>query len=350
MFVITIGAIVLNFLVKDTIAWERYASTFPYDAKYMVPVSLNKTLADIYAESHHNFIKPEYVGPNFKVINDKELHFKCESLMYEVIESDKRAKDPCVITDELQKKFTLNGLIGGELQCIPANYSEIQNGAVGNWTWKFNEIEEYDRVIEDCGPAYGNSACIEMCERYGPEFIKDKVGMVLGTQTPWAENGLIHFGAKHIITVEYMKIVSEHPKLSAIHPVELAKKFLTHSLPPVDFIFTYSSLEHDGLGRYGDPINPYADLESIARAHCLLKPNGVLFLGLPVGPDKVESYLHRIYGKHRMALILPLWEPIDLINNYLNLSDPNTYAGNFLNQLIWVLKKKNKHHHSSVRK
>jgi len=63
MFVITIGAIVLNFLVKDTIAWERYASTFPYDAKYMVPVSLNKTLADIYAEPHHNFIKPEYVGP-----------------------------------------------------------------------------------------------------------------------------------------------------------------------------------------------------------------------------------------------------------------------------------------------
>ena len=30
--------------------------------------------------------------------------------------------------------------------------------------------------------------------------------MVIGTQDPWAERGLIHHGAKHVITVEYMKI------------------------------------------------------------------------------------------------------------------------------------------------
>jgi hypothetical protein len=38
-------------------------------------------------------------------------------------------------------------------------------------------------------------------------------------------------------------------------------------------------VEHDGLGRYGDPINPFGDLESIARARCLLKHGGILFLG-----------------------------------------------------------------------
>ena len=60
-------------------------------------------------------------------------------------------------------------------------------------------------VVSRCG-AYANSACIETVEKYGEEYIKDKVGMVIGTQDPWAERGLIHHGAKHIITVEYMKI------------------------------------------------------------------------------------------------------------------------------------------------
>ncbi len=72
-------------------------------------------------------------------------------------------------------------------------------------------------------------------------------------------------------------------------------------------IFSYSSLEHDGLGRssiahahvylsrfsfnssvvcrYGDPINPFGDLESVGRARCLLKEKGVLMIGIPVGLD-----------------------------------------------------------------
>lgn len=346
MIQITYTLIILFLVVlQRVIAWRRYSDAFPNDAQDILPVTLNKTLEAIYGEPHMT-IKPEYVGPNFKVISDKELHFKCESLMHEVIESDKRAKNPCIITAELQNKVTLGGHIDGGLSCTPKDFAQIQNGVNGSWTWNFGQIENYDSTIEQCG-GYGNSACIEACARYGPEFIKDKVGMVLGTQNPWAENGLIHFGAKHLITVEYMKIVSEHPKLSTMHPVEVAKKFLEKTLPPVDFIFTYSSLEHDGLGRYGDPINPYADLESIARAHCLLKPNGVLFLGVPVGPDHLEGFDHRIYGKYRLSLILPLWEPIDLINSYLNLSDTKTHLGLYQNQPIWVLKKKNKHHHGN---
>mmetsp|Transcript_33188 Transcript_33188/g.45502 ORF Transcript_33188/g.45502 Transcript_33188/m.45502 type:complete len:346 (-) Transcript_33188:107-1144(-) len=340
--------ILVFLLLQRALSWKRYSDAFPNDAQDMQPVTLNQTLEAIYREPHLS-IKPEYVGPNFKVISDKELHFKCENLMREVIESDKRAKSPCIITPELQKKFTLDGLIEGGLDCTPKDYEQIQNGVSGNWTWNYNLIENYDGSIEQCG-AYGNSACIETCDRYGPEFIKDKVGMVLGTQHPWLEKGLIHFGAKHITTIEYMKIISEHPKLSTMHPVEMAKKFLDKTLPPVDFIFTYSSLEHDGLGRYGDPINPYADLESMARAHCLLKPNGVFFLGIPLGPDHLAGFDHRIYGKHRLSLILPLWEPIDLVNAYLNLSDTKSHVGLYQHQPVLVLKKKSKHHHNSNRR
>ena len=65
--------------------------------------------------------------------------------------------------------------------------------------------------------------------------------------------------------------------------------YLKKQWEPVDLIFSFSSLEHDGLGRYGDPINPFADLESIARAWCMLRDGGTFMLGLPVALDTVVS-------------------------------------------------------------
>ena len=75
----------------------------------------------------------------------------------------------------------------------------------------------------------------------------------------------------------------------------------------------------------------------------MLKPGGILFLGFGVGPDHIAGFNHRIYGKYRMSLILPLWEPIDLVNSYLNLTDTKSYVGVYNNQPIWVLKKKPHH-------
>ena len=266
--------------------------------------------------------------------------------MNEVIKSDATIHNPCHITPELNNLFIMGGLMQGGENCPPPDFDQIQNGVNKTWVWTAEKIDDQKgNGMDSCG-AYGNSACVEACVRYNG-FIKDKVGMVLGTQHPWAESGLIFYGAKHVTTIEYMKIESQHPKLSTMHPVEAAKRYLAKKLEPVDFIFTYSSLEHDGLGRYGDPVNPYADLESIARAHCMLKPNGILFLGFGLGPDMIAGFNHRIYGKYRMQLILPLWEPIDLLNNYLNISDTKTHLGLYQNQPIWVLKKKTARHHGN---
>lgn len=47
----------------------------------------------------------------------------------------------------------------------------------------------------------------------------------------------------------------------------------------------------DGLGRYGDPIDPNGDLLALQQIQCLLKPEGFLFLGIPIGQDLVLHYL-----------------------------------------------------------
>ena len=73
-------------------------------------------------------------------------------------------------------------------------------------------------------------------------------------------------------------------------------------------------IEHSGLGRYGDTLEPYGDYEAIQQVHCMLKPGGILFLGLPEsgdGSSYIEYNAHRVYGTKRLHLVLNGWKLLD---------------------------------------
>ena len=56
------------------------------------------------------------------------------------------------------------------------------------------------------------------------------------------------------------------------------------------------ALEHFGLGRYGDPLNPDGyklGLKNMAR---ILKDDGVLYLSVPIGVERVEFNAHRVFN------------------------------------------------------
>jgi hypothetical protein len=64
----------------------------------------------------------------------------------------------------------------------------------------------------------------------------------------------------------------------------------------VESISALHSVEHFGLGRYGDPINPSADLLTMQSMQRVLKPGGKLYFSVPVGRERVEFNAHRIYS------------------------------------------------------
>ena len=55
-------------------------------------------------------------------------------------------------------------------------------------------------------------------------------------------------------------------------------------------------VEHVGLGRYGDPIDPEGDLKAINELTRVLATNGNLLFVVPVGKPKVMFNAHRIYS------------------------------------------------------
>jgi SAM-dependent methyltransferase len=55
-------------------------------------------------------------------------------------------------------------------------------------------------------------------------------------------------------------------------------------------------VEHIGLGRYGDPLDPNGDLKAIGELKRVLANDGNLLFVVPIGRPRIEFNAHRIYS------------------------------------------------------
>ncbi|HLP97526.1 MAG TPA: DUF268 domain-containing protein [Sideroxyarcus sp.] len=62
-----------------------------------------------------------------------------------------------------------------------------------------------------------------------------------------------------------------------------------------DSLSCLHALEHFGLGRYGDPIDPHGYAAGLCNMARILRPGGVFYLSVPVGKERVEFNAHRIF-------------------------------------------------------
>lgn len=131
--------------------------------------------------------------------------------------------------------------------------------------------------------------------------------------TPRREALCVSLGAT-TVTVDYNPIVFEHPNMTTVTVPQLNGTF--------DVILADSSLDHDGLGRYGDPIAPDADLITMDKLRTLGR---TLLLTVPVGPDLLAFNLMRIYGSLRLPLLLQGWSILDTFGfDPIRLTTPTT--------------------------
>lgn len=63
----------------------------------------------------------------------------------------------------------------------------------------------------------------------------------------------------------------------------------------INSISALCSLEHFGLGRYGDPIDPEACFKCFDNIQKKMQKGGQLFLSLPIGRERVEFNAHRVF-------------------------------------------------------
>jgi hypothetical protein len=71
-----------------------------------------------------------------------------------------------------------------------------------------------------------------------------------------------------------------------------------------DSLSCLHALEHFGLGRYGDRLDPCGHLIGLANLVGMLKHEGILYLSVPIGPQRVEFNSQRVFSmKHLLDLL-----------------------------------------------
>lgn len=116
-------------------------------------------------------------------------------------------------------------------------------------------------------------------------------------------SSILHFGTilSAFVPVkfyDYRPAEIKLPNYSSAHADLLSLPFATGSVASLSCMHT---LEHVGLGRYGDAIDAEGDLKAIAELKRVIKPGGSLLIVVPVGRPKIEYNAHRIYS-HEMIM------------------------------------------------
>lgn len=243
---------------------------------------------------------------------------------------------------KIPEHFLYSFTLGGRIPVEPFYFAQKYAGTTAlHSIWSFKDVNRYVQATHKLRKSLTRNAnsksiplkLIPRISRYGAQNtldialamkkwqieIQNKHILVVGSERPWLEGMLIGFGAKKVTTLEYGSIISEHPIISTVTVANLTKAVLQNNheyFGLFDTAFSYSSIEHSGLGRYGDQINPFGDIEQVAQISCLLKTGGIFFLGFGIGKDKVEFNAHRIYGKLRLPLVTINFKLMDIIGKF----------------------------------
>ena len=165
--------------------------------------------------------------------------------------------------------------------------------------------------------------------------IDGKEGVDMGAQSPWYSAFSLAHRAKKMFIIEYNKIISRDSRITPF-----LKKNFDKSPRKFDFATSISSFEHDGLGRYGDPINPNGDILAMNEMKKIVKKDGLLFLSVPVGRDALVWNLHRIYGELRLPNLIKGWELVGSFGFDKKMFKKTYFDTEILIQPVFVLKNK----------
>jgi hypothetical protein len=92
------------------------------------------------------------------------------------------------------------------------------------------------------------------------------------------------------------------PGLTGIQGSVCQLPFPERSVPSLSCLHV---IEHIGLGRYGDPIDPDGWLKGLAELQRILAPGGQLLVGTPCGRPRVVFHAHRVFDPRQIVQALP---------------------------------------------
>lgn len=104
----------------------------------------------------------------------------------------------------------------------------------------------------------------------------------------------------HVACFREIEVFDIRPLESRVRNLVFRRADLMNEIPAelrgcCDSLSCLHTLEHFGLGRYGDPIAPDGHTVGLRNLAALLKPTGTLYLSVPIGAQRIEFNAHRVF-------------------------------------------------------
>lgn len=109
----------------------------------------------------------------------------------------------------------------------------------------------------------------------------------------------------HIACVRPVEVFDIRPLSASIENVVFTRWDITHPSPDMngiaDCVSCLHTLEHIGLGRYGDVLNPDGWNHALRSLVGLVSHGGTLWLSVPIGVERIEFNAHRVFDPATIA-------------------------------------------------
>jgi hypothetical protein len=98
-----------------------------------------------------------------------------------------------------------------------------------------------------------------------------------------------------------VEVIDIRPQTETVRNVKFHQLDLMADLPAewtncTDSLSCLHTIEHFGLGRYGDEIDPTGHLKGIERLKAMIAPGGTLYLSTQIGHERIEFNAHRVFA------------------------------------------------------
>lgn len=135
----------------------------------------------------------------------------------------------------------------------------------------------------------------------------------------------------HVAVFREIEVFDIRPMSTPISNIIFNQTDLTDEANiPMDYCDSLSclhALEHFGLGRYGDRIDPDGHLKGFRNITKILKSGGTFYFSVPMGVQRIEFNAHRIFSlPYLMKLITEDYD----IASFSYIDDDNSFHENVL--------------------
>lgn len=123
---------------------------------------------------------------------------------------------------------------------------------------------------------------------------------------------------REIEVIDIREIKGNIPNVSFLKADLMSENFNLHDY--CDSVSCLHTIEHFGLGRYGDPVDVNGHLKGLKNITNMLKKNGILYLSTVIGPQRIEFDAHRVFS---VKYLIELIEENFIIENFSFIDDKN---------------------------